>query len=258
MANLKTRFLCAILAISSTIALFPGMEAFANEEISASDEMQSYADFIEFSLPRHIQAQGMITSNTVKYSNPVPFYNFGDNSLVGSEVFIIDDNEVIGRLRVYGDGEDITSDFDTSVTNEMTDSYLSGSEIAMGYLEGSVWLYSSDEGFSYVDGYDNSGSPNVTPDCTEPITVAGDVSVSRAMPRSIMTYNLPVSHVANSRKHNKLGQCWASCVAMIVNYRKGTSLTSDGVYDDLEDAGIDYNTNGTDKALNHYEYDYVC
>lgn len=46
-------------------------------------------EYIEFSVPRHLYAQQIDVSDTVEYSEPISLYNFSDNTVVGSEIFLL-------------------------------------------------------------------------------------------------------------------------------------------------------------------------
>lgn len=211
-------------------------------------------EYISYSLPRHLYAQQMETSNILKYSTPISVYDFSTNTIVGSEYFIIDKGELIGKMDVYCSNNNYSSYFDTNITDEMVLAYTNGSKIAIGSFENNVLLYTDLEGFSYVDGLENNNVPINSP--TELSSIIEDKSVASdfVMPCSIATYSLSVPVVRNSNTYNSSGQCWAAAVAMKINYHKGLNLTADSVYEKLTDANIDFSTNGTSKALKHFGY----
>lgn len=248
----------AIATAALIITSANSITAFADGEVSMGHISEEYKDFIEFSLPRHIYANELETGATVKYSEPIPYYDFLENELLGTEVLVVDDDTVIGKLRIYGEGDNIASDFDTAVNDEMTTAYLNGDMVAIGRYDNEEWFFSDTLGYSFVCGDDNNSvEPENEPSFTQTITISDEVSSSYAMPRSIMTYRLDVPYVSNSFTYNSEGQCWASCVAMLVNYANSSMhLTSDKVHQDLIAAGINYSENGTAKALDYYGYDY--
>ena len=211
-------------------------------------------EYIEYSIPRHLYAQQIETSNMLTYSNPISLYDFSSNTIVGSEIFLIDNGQLIGKMDVYNSDDDYSSYFDTNITDEMVDAYTNGDKIAIGSFENSILLYTDSEGFSFVDGLDNNNIPIKSPTELSSIIEEGTVSSDFILPYSIATYNLSVPIVDNSNTYDSSGQCWAAAVAMKINYHKGLNLTADSVYEELTDANIDFSTNGTSKALKHFGY----
>ncbi len=218
---------------------------------------QEYIEFVEYSIQKHLVVQDILTDSPVEYSNPIPYYNISTQEITGSIILVMSDDKVIGKMSVCYDDGTFSSDFDTTVNNVIQSAVSDDLEIAFGGQNNSEFFYSENEGWSYVDGIDMQTIPSYSPSVAETVTVAGSCNISYIMPRSIATYNLGVNRVANSTTYNSAGQCWASCVAMVVNFKDSDTLTSDDVYEDLTDAEIDFSSNGTALALDYYDYSYT-
>lgn len=250
---MNKKFLIASVMAITTLAISTNISATQPVD-DTFNEITNLDDYLEFSIPRHIYAQRMEIGDEVQYSNPISLYNFEDNTIIGNEIFIISDGEIVGKMDVtYIDGE-YNSCFDTSINDNINYAYINEEPIAIGGYQNSLMLYTSSNGFSYVDGVEGNQEPNQAPTELSSIEIRNSVSLNICMPYSIADISLPVSHVGNSTTYNSSGQCWASCVAMKINYEKGNSLTSDDVYEDLTANNIDFSTNGTQKALTYYGY----
>lgn len=250
---MNKKFLVASVIAITTLSI--GTNASAIQSVDNTfNEFTNLDDYLEFSIPRHIYAQRMEIGEEVQYSNPILLYDFEDNTIIGNEFFIISNGELIGKMDVtYIDGE-YSSCFDTSISDNINYAYVNEEPIAIGGYQNSLLLYTSSNGFSYIDGVKYNQEPNQIPTELSSIEIKNSVSLNICMPYSIANISLPVSHVGNSTKNNPLGQCWASCVAMKINYEKGESLTSDDVYEDLTEDNIDFSVNGTQTALTYYGY----
>lgn len=244
-----------IVAVMAITTLAFSTNIYANQ--SANDvinDFTNFDDYLEFSIPRHLYAQEIVIGDEVQYSNPVALYNFEDNTIIGNEIFIISDEKIVGKMDVtYIDGEYISC-FDTSINDSIHYAYINNEPIAIGGFQNSLMLYTNSNGFSYIDGVESDQVPNQTPTELSSIFIRNSVSLNICIPRSLANISLPVSHVGNSTTYNSSGQCWASCVAMKIKYEKGTSLTSDKVYEDLTANNIDFSVNGTQEALKYYGY----
>lgn len=231
--------------------------------VSAEDNFEPLAfntldEYIEYSIPRHLYAQQMETSEVLEYSNPIALYDFANNTVVGSEVFLIDNGQLIGKIDIYGDINNYSSYFDTYITDEMREAYMNEKNIAIGGYEDSVLLYTDTEGFAYVNGLESNNMPNNVPTELTSIKVGGNVQSDFPMMYSIATVKMSVPHVDNSNTYDSSGQCWAAAVSMKLNYHFNLGLTADSVYEKLTAAGINFQSDGTGKALTHFGYsDYV-
>ena len=220
---------------------------------------QEYSSLIEYSIQKHLIAQNIFTESTVEYSNPIPYYNLGNQEIAGSQILIFSAGEIIGKMSVYYEDGIFSSDFDTSVNAAtMNFAVLGNSNVALGGQNNSEFFYSDGEGWSYLDGVDTNTLPTYLPSITNTVTIAGSCNIPYIMPYSLATHNLAVKWVSNSTTYSSSGQCWASCVAMVVNYGKNKALTSNKVYEDLTNAGLNFSYNGTAIALDYYSYTYLC
>lgn len=153
-----------------------------NTQQYATEEMlpeQSIDDYIVSVIPKYLDAQAVDVSGTVKYSSPVPEYDFSDNTVCGEIIFIIDDSGLIGKMDISSTSDGYNSTFNQGITDEMNSAYLNGEGIAYGFLEGdgstvSEWLYTEADGFIFVDGLDNGNSPTNPPEELNTITVSAE------------------------------------------------------------------------------------
>ena len=260
-----------ILSIALAAATLGSLNtiSFADNYVGNVNEFDTLDEYIEYCVPRHIYAQNLDVGDSIEYSNPVAIYDFEQNTIIGSEIFLIDDGKIIGKMEIYGENGDYTSYFDTTITDEIIDAFNEGDHVAIGSYEHSLLLYSDSDGFSFVDGVESNTVPDYIPAELYSISAQDSVLVEYesllnaqiGIPsenmysvNSIASPSVPVTHVHNSTTYDSNGQCWASCVAMKVNYHNGYSITSNKVYEDLTSAGIDFSTNGTQKALTYYNY----
>lgn len=248
----SNKIISLLLAVFMLIAISSVQVSAVSDENVTFDTLNEY---IEYSIPQHIYAQQIITSNLLVYSKPIIIYNFSNNEVVGTEIFIFDNDKMIGKMEIYIENNSFTSYFDTNITNEMTEAYANGYDVAIGTFEKSIYFYSSIMGFSVVDGLNDVNASINTPSQLSKITLDGSVYLENyIMPYAIATHTLNVPFVSNSTTYNSNGQCWAASVAMKLNYHKNLNLTADSVYEKMTKAGIDFDTNGTVKALNYFGY----
>lgn len=162
-------------------------------------------------------------------------------------------------MEIYNENNHFSSYFDTIITDEIIDAYANGYDVAIGTFEKSVFFYSDMTGYSFVDGLEDENNPVQIPTQLSSISLDGVISLENyVIPYAIATHKLSVPFVSNSNTYDANGQCWAASVAMKLNYHKSLNLTADSVYEKLTKAGIDFETNGTTKALDYFDYDNYC
>lgn len=192
---------------------------------------------------------GIEMNATISYSNLIPLYDFNSFSFMGYETFVIDDGELIGKVDIYVNDE-LGSMFDTNITKEMQEAFDSNDALAIGYYDDSLLIYTSENGYSLVDGL-YTGYPAETPKvysisdsnvrlCSKPIELAG-----------LGSKYIDIEHVPNSTVAHSEGECWAACAAMVLNYKLGTSLTADEIYNKMTEIG---KTHHTPSAYDYYGY----
>lgn len=247
---------------------FAFSSAYADEIYSEDDEaivFNSLDEYIEYSIPRLLYAQSIVIEGTLSYSHPVSLYDFDNGSVIGSEIFIFDDEELIGKTEVYNSGDEYMATFDTYITADIDWAYQTGEEIAVGYVSNTLFMYSDSEGYVYIDGFENYDLPTGTPLELSAITVWNETSPDFPVSYSISTVRLNVTHVHNSETYNNgNGECWAACIAMKLNYQMGYNLDADTVYEATDSLGLlswDFNTSSTGVTLEnegaifrHYGY----
>lgn len=249
------KVLKTITAILSTVAI--SVSFFSNDiEANASQNSpaQAFNEYVESCIPQYIAAQNLETQAIVQYSNPIALYDFESGNLTGSEIFVIDDNELIGKIDLLLAADGYISAFDTGITEALSTAYRESTEIALGYYEDSLWLYTESDGFVYIDGIQNCAPENV-PSQLNKITVSGSVQIPLLKTsRALGGLSLKVSHVSNSINYDSNGQCSEACVAMVLNYHNGTYMTADSVWTSINDnnkSGVPY------KALQELGYNPV-
>lgn len=227
---------------------FAFSSAYAEEIYSEDDEaivFNSLDEYIEYSIPRHLYAQSIVIEGTLSYSHPVSLYDFDNGSVIGSEIFIFEDEELIGKTEVYDSEDGYISTFDTYITADIDWAYQTGEEIAVGYVNNTLFMYSDSDGYVYIDGFENYDLPSVTPLELSAITVWNETSADFAVSYSVATARLNVNHVHTSYTYQSKGECWAACIAMKLNYQKGYNLDADTVFEAADSLGLiawDFNT----------------
>ncbi len=225
---------------------------------SNSLSTSTYADispikeYIESCVPYHIVAQNITTDPYVTYCEPIPLYNFNDFTTLGYETFIIDGDEIIGKMDIYT-GDKYTSLFDTQITDEIAAAYENGTELAIGYYNDSLLIYTEENGYSLVDGI-YSGCPIEAPSMSMIISTNRQISSSTHSRAYLGSKVLNITHVPNSTTYNSSGQCWAACCAMVLNYKIGTSLTADIIYKLMTDNGLSHHS---PDAYDYFGYSYT-
>lgn len=224
---------------------FAFSHTYAEEIYSEDDEaivFNSLDEYIEYSIPRHLYAQSIVIEGTLSYSHPVSLYDFDNGSVIGSEIFIFEDEELIGKTEVYDSEDGYISTFDTYITADIDWAYQMGEEIAVGYVNNTLFMYSDSDGYVYIDGFENYDLPSGTPLELNAITVWNETSSDFAVSYSVATARLNVIHVPNSLTYNGNGECWAACIAMKLNYQMGYNLDADTVFEAADSLGfLDWN-----------------
>lgn len=75
----KGKIIISLLLVVFMLVGVSSIQVTADYDDLAFDTLNEY---IEYSIPRHIYAQQIPTSNTLMYSRPVPLYDFSNNSVV--------------------------------------------------------------------------------------------------------------------------------------------------------------------------------
>lgn len=202
-------------------------------------EFSTLEEYIEYNLPRHLYSHSFVVNGTLSYSRPVALYNFDNNSIIGSEVFIFEDNKLIGKTEIYETENGYVSTFDTFITDALFSAYQSGEEIAMGYINDNLFMYNDSDGYVYIDGFKRYDLPLETPQKLNMISIWDNVSPDFAVPyATLASIKLNVQHVHNSNRYNKGGECSFACIAMKLNYQRGYNLDADTVYKTADDLGL--------------------
>lgn len=224
-----------------------------NVAAESNQNSNSFNDYLTTCIPRYLYAQGIDVGDTICYSEPIVLYDFSSFELIGSVVFVINENEVIGKMMIYDGTDGYTSVFDQSISYDIQDAFNNNSNIALGYMGDTLLCFTSANGYKYVDGIVQSNFPTEQPGKLSIPKVSGSIRTDFPMLYSTScSLKNTLVHEGNSNKHDPDGQCWASCVAMKLNYQLSLNLTSDKIYEDLVDE-----KKTTESAFKHYEYEYT-
>lgn len=221
--------LISILAVTLTSTGLPRVYAEGKDWEDETIKFGTVEEYIEHNIQSHLYAHSVTIEGALKYSEPIALYNFDNNSIVGSEIFIFDGDLIIGKTAVYDTDNGYVSTFDTYISNDLYSVYQSGEKIAMGYTNNSLLMYSTNYGYVYVDGNKIYDLPHDTPQELNAITICGEASPEYEVPYSFASIKLDVTHIGRSETYNKKGECWASCLAMQLNYHNNLNLTADKV-----------------------------
>ena len=244
-----------IVALSAVLALSGVLSSYASAVSTSTTNYSDFSpikDYIESCVPYHIVAQDIITDPYVTYCEPIPLYDFNEFTTLGYETFIVDSDEIVGKMDVYT-GDTFSSLFDAQITDEIAAAYKDGTELAIGYYNDSLLLYTEENGYSLVDGI-YSGYPDETPSVCSIINTNTQVNSSILSRAGLGSKNLNVVHVPNSTTYHSTGECWAACCAMVLNYKQGRSLTADIVYKAMTDNNKSHHS---PDAYDYYGYSYT-
>lgn len=248
MNNFVKKILTATLAFALQ---YSGLSAVTYAETNL--EEYGIDDYLADELPKYFRAQEIQVNDEVEYSTPIVLYDFSTSEVIGSEILVVNDNDFIGKIEIYTDGECYSSVFDTYLPDEFSDQIINSSDAAFGYYNDNFLFYSSELGYIKVDGVNEFTVPNYVPDVSVNINYDNSVLVNSLItPRSIVTYNLNVTHVSN-KTINGVGRCNLACVAMKLNYELGLSLTARDIYEALN-TNDDIDSVTTRNAFNYYGY----
>lgn len=243
-----------ILALSAIVALSGVLSSYASAVSTSTitySDMSPIKDYIESCVPYHIVAQDITTDPYVTYCEPIPLYDFNEFTTLGYETFIVDSDEIVGKMDIYT-GDKFSSLFDTQITDEIAAAYENGTELAIGYYNDSLLLYTEENGYSFVDGI-YSGYPVETPSVSTITSTNTQVNASIRSRAYLGSKILNVVHVPNSTTYNS-GECWAACCAMVLNYKQGRSLTADIIYKAMTD---NKKSHHSPDAYDYYGYTYT-
>lgn len=188
---------------------------------SSNNEMDEYAASVVGSF---LHANGYWGEDCY-LSQSYPVYDVLDEDISHHLYFVLEEGQVVGRLAVFeNEGQYNTGYIHGAIEgfdpNDPFQLYLSGNSLFL--RQNLVDIQISGEG-----QYDNFVGE--IPVLAQVICENNDIQINQVVNR-MTYYYLPVSRVPNSTV-NKIGICWAACIAARVNYHQGKNLTARNVYD---------------------------
>lgn len=220
--------MAAVMALSMMGALPAAAEEVTEEVV----EYSTIEEYIEYAIPHYVRAQSVEINGTFYYSNTIDIYDINDveSGSIGECVFLFDDDEIVGKMQVWGRDGEYASVFDTYITDEIQGSFDDDYAIAFGYFDGDFYSYDEMVGSTFVEGPGFEECPDYTLPLNESISKAASMDLAAIPALYAASASLNVSHVHNTTCDYGHGLCWAACVAMMVNYRDGKSLTASDVW----------------------------
>lgn len=158
------------------------------------------------------------------------------------------------------DGE-YASVFDTYITDEIRGSFEDNYAIALGYLREDIYSYDEVVGSALLDGVGFEECPDYELPLNGSISKAASMNLAAIPAPYAASASVNITHVRNQQCDyaDKHWLCRAACVAMMVNYRNGDSLTTKDVWRAMKtssnpDPGDDIAT--VKGAFDKYDYSY--
>lgn len=199
------------------------------------------------------------------YSNEIPYWNFSTNSIVNNCYFVFDGDQIIGELFVTDSNGEFSSTFREMDCAELQNAYDKNIGISIGNYCKNVVLFTESTGYTYVDGMFEIQFPDDFSGTTTVISREKSVmaQVEPLAQRASASKMLGVPVVGNdSSLGNGEGVCWASCVAMKMNFQNKLHLDASDVYyatrNKMHALGMDSEPTGTPSiiTLAYKEYGY--
>lgn len=263
MKNLFKFFLTGFMTIF--IAVSSVSSAFAEEtgSIILNEDNTSLESYIERAIPNYVY--GYEPSNQISYSNIIPYVDFEEDDCIMECVFVFDGDKIIGRMLISNFDETYGSVYFEQDNDEIQRAFDENLGISIGCYNDNVVFFSEENGYSIIDGVREHMLPPEAP------IQMSKIYKANVLPSSPMAYSqnaetqklLSVSVVGNDPSLGAgAGVCWASCVAMKINYRDKSYLTARDVYyataNKMHELGIDTDPEGSpSNIIWAYEaYDY--
>ena len=251
--------------VTIVIAILSVSSAFAEEidSIILNEDNTSLESYIERAIPNYVY--GYEPSYQISYSNIIPYVDFEEDDSIMKCVFVFDGDKVIGRMLINNFDETYGSVYFEQDNAEIQRAFDENLEISIGCYNDNVVFFSEENGYSIIDGVREHMLPPEAPIQMSKIYKANVLpSSSMAYSQNVETQKLlRVSVVSNDSSLGAgTGVCWASCVAMKINYRDKSYLTARDVYyataNKMHGLGIDTDPEGSpSNIIWAYEaYDY--
>lgn len=235
--------------------MFRGRFIRKNEEAKAS-EAEAYINKV---IINYIQASNIDVRNGYEISNVIPVYNFNKGCIIGYNAYLIVDGQLVGEIDIFYDKGKMFSLFFTDIDAQITDAYYSKFAFCFGgYNDNFIMCIENEKLFvlnddkAEVADFAELKEINFEPGCFSiiaPQTVMTAEEVCNQihpMSTDAQIMNKDISgiyHVQNvyeSGYSNGKGICWAACIAMKVNYYKGTNCDAKTIYNYLKNNGYPY------------------
>ncbi len=222
------------MAAVMSVTMAGVMPAAAEESTENIMEYSTFEEYVEYAIPHYIRAQSVEVDGAFYYSNPIEIYDINDieGGSIGNCVFLFDDDEIIGKMQVWEIDGEYASVFDTYITDEIRGSFEDNYAIALGYFGEDIYSYDEVVGIALLDGVEFEECPDYELPLNGSISKAASMNLAAIPAPYAASASVNITHVRNQQCDyaDKHWLCRAACVAMMVNYRNGDSLTTKDVW----------------------------
>ena len=196
--------------------------------------LESYFDT---SLPNWLLENGYSDVEEYYVSNPVEYSDYLTGEIYGVYVFVFENDNIIAKLRTYKYDENDYIVFDQSIPKELQSMYDNGEEVVITADENYTFVVSETDSVA-LDVEDDAKMEKPVEHKTK-IDKAKEIYVAdpvQAYSASLGNYTIkgivfkPNQQVYNEYVNGEFVLCWEACLAMKVNYLKGTNLSAMQVY----------------------------
>lgn len=242
--SLKIFFAVTIMLSTNTV--------YASETLSAEQD-----EYINHILPRYLEV-GNISFNNIKISEAINLTDINadiNNEAIGT-FLITQDDALIARLNLTYSENSFHSSFVIDNNTTITKAIQSNLPLAFSIDSGEFTAHIFENSFQPLNDSTRSMYTNLTftsfevPDEYIPLAMTSEYNVS-----------LDVDPLT-SPNGTEEQLCWATCIAMVSNYRTGSSYDANDIYEALDNeySGTPSGTNtwyerGFDYCGMSYEYD---
>lgn len=234
MNKLFKRTACLAAAATMSVTIVGALPTAAETGYRYDDFLESYFDT---SLSGWLLENGYSADEEYYVSCPIEYSDYSIGKTNGVFVFVFQNDDIIAKLRTYTYDEINYIVLDQSVPEKVQSMYDNGEYVTITEDEGYTFMVSETD--SVALDVENGITMDKTVELTSRIDKVKEVFVAppvQAYSTSLGNYTIqginfkPNEPVTNEYVDNKYVLCWEACLAMKVNYLKGTNLTAMQVY----------------------------